>query len=133
MDDENQAGVRVDRWIWAARFFKTRSLATAATNAGHVDVNGEGAKPAKPVRPGDTVRVRAGRTTWVVVVRSLSEKRGSARIARGLYEETEESRAERERQAELRRMAPPLGTELSGRPTKRDQRRIERLRRSRGG
>jgi ribosome-associated heat shock protein Hsp15 len=132
MDEENQHGVRVDRWIWAARFLKTRSLATDAANGGHVDVNGEGVKPAKLVRPGDTVRVKAGRTTWVVTVRALSEKRGPAKVARELYDETAASRAERERLAELRRVAPPLGSELSGRPTKRDRRRIERVRRSQG-
>ncbi len=122
-------GVRIDRWLWAARFFKTRSLATAAVNGGHVEIDGEGVKPAKAVRVGDTVQLRNGRTTWIVVVRGLSEKRGSAKVARELYDETEASRAERERLAELRRMAPPLGSELSGRPTKRDRRLIEKLRR----
>jgi ribosome-associated heat shock protein Hsp15 len=123
--------VRIDTWLWAARFFKTRSLATKAVVGGHVEINQEPCKPSKPVGPGDRVRVKAGRTVYDVAVVGIGHKRGSAKAARQLYEETAASRAERERVAEQLRVAPPLGSELSGRPTKRDRRLIEKLRRSR--
>lgn len=122
--------MRVDSWLWAARFFKTRSLATEAVKGGRVEINGESVKPAKEVRVGDVVRISRGRVVFVVTVTGLSDRRGPARLARELYEESEASRAERERQAELLRAAPPLGSDLSGRPTKRDRRRLERVRSS---
>ena len=123
--------VRIDKWLWAARFYKTRSLATDAVAGGHVHVNGTRVKPAKEVHVGDRVEIRIGTTRWTVVVAGLSEKRGPARVAQALYEETEESRAERERLALQRKAAPPpLGADLGGRPTKQDRRRLEALRRS---
>jgi len=126
--------VRVDRWLWAARFFKTRAVATEAVLAGRVRLNGDRVKPAKDVRAGDVVEVRIGETRWTVVVRQIAEKRGSARIAAALYEETAESRAERERAAAERRLSRPPGAGLGGpRPTKQDRRRIEALRRQLGG
>jgi ribosome-associated heat shock protein Hsp15 len=124
--------VRIDTWLWAARFFKTRSLATRAVQAGHVEINGDTCKASKTVRPGDAVKVKVGRVVFDLAVTGIGHKRGPAKVARTLYEETAASRAERERQAEQLRVAPPLGSELSGRPTKRDRRLIERLRRSRG-
>lgn len=123
---------RIDRWLWAARFFKTRGLATEAVAGGRVRVNGERVKPAKEVRAGATVEVRSGDTTWTVVVTGVAEKRGSASIAVALYAETPESVASRAQRALERRASRPLGAELGARPTKQDRRRIERFRRPRG-
>jgi len=122
--------VRIDKWLWAARFYKTRSLATDAVLAGHVHVNGARVKPAKDVRVGDDVEVRIGTFTWSVAVTGLSDKRGSATVARTLYAETPESAKAREEQALQRRLARPLGAELGERPTKQDRRRLDALRRS---
>jgi ribosome-associated heat shock protein Hsp15 len=122
--------VRIDRWLWAARFFKTRGLATDAVLGGHIHLNGARVKPAKDVRVGDRLQIRIGTTEWVVEVRGLSEKRGPAAVAQALYEETEASRDAREAQRLQRRLAPPpLGADLGGRPTKQDRRRLDALRR----
>jgi ribosome-associated heat shock protein Hsp15 len=126
---ETDAPVRIDKWLWAARFYKTRTLATEAVQGGKVELNGERAKPAKTVRPGDEVRVRTGPYEHVVIVRALGVRRGSARDAQGLYDETDESRAARERLAEQLRMAPAAFVwEEKGRPTKKDRRQITRFR-----
>lgn len=122
--------VRIDKWLWAARFYKTRSLATDAVLAGHVQVNGARVKPSKDVRVGDDVVVRIGTVTWTVEVAGLSDKRGSATVARTLYAETAESRKAREEQALQRKLARPLGAELGERPTKQARRRLDALRRS---
>lgn len=119
---------RIDRWLWAARFVKTRTLATEVVAGGRAHINGVRAKPSKDVRVGDTVDVTIGQTAWRVVVRGISDKRGSATVAQGLYEETPESRERREQHALARRMAPAPGADLGARPTKRDRRRIEDLR-----
>ena len=125
---------RIDRWLWAARFTKTRGLATDAVSGGHVRVNGERVKPARDVGPGDVIEVRVGETAWTVVVRGVAERRGPAKVARTLYEETEESVAARERAAAERRVLLPPGTRPGGpRPTKLDRRRMEALRRRAGG
>jgi ribosome-associated heat shock protein Hsp15 len=121
--------MRLDKWLWAARFFKTRSLAASEVDAGHVDVNGERPKSAKQIRIGDEVRIRLNQYTFVVHVRGLSERRGPASTAQGLYEETAASRQERERLAEQRRLAPSPTYEEGGRPTKRDRRDISRIKR----
>lgn len=121
-------GVRLDRWLWAARFFKTRALATEAIDGGKVHLNDRAVKPAKAVKPGDRLEITTGRTRYTVDVTALSDRRGSAAQAATLYEETPESRAERERAAELRRLAPAPAPDLGGRPTKRDRRRLERRR-----
>src|ERR1051325_3533070 len=97
--------VRIDKWLWAARFFKTRSLATDAVAGGHVRVNGERVKPAKEVRPTDVVEVRIGELRWRVVVHGVADRRGPAKVAATLYEETPESAAERERAVAERRLA----------------------------
>jgi ribosome-associated heat shock protein Hsp15 len=126
--------IRVDKWLWAARFFKTRAAATEAVLAGHVRLNGERVKPAKDVRSGDVVEVRVGEVRFTVVVRAVADKRGSAKVAAALYEETAASVAERARAADERRLSRPLGADLRGpRPTKQDRRRIEALRRGRRG
>jgi ribosome-associated heat shock protein Hsp15 len=126
--------VRIDRWLWAARFYKTRGVATEAVAGGRVRLNSERVKPAKDVRAGDVVEVRIGETRRTVVVRGVTAKRGSARVAAALYEETAESVAERERSAAERRLGRPPGADVGGpRPTKQDRRRIEALRRGRRG
>lgn len=117
--------VRIDKWLWAARFFKTRSLATEAVQGGHAHVDGARVKPAKDVRVGDRIEVTVGETMIALVVRGLADKRGPASAAALLYEETEASRERRERERDLRRIAPPLGADLHGRPSKRDRRRLE--------
>lgn len=122
--------VRIDKWLWAARFYKTRSLATDAVLAGHVQLNGVRVKPSKDVRVADEVVIRIGTVTWEVEVTGLSDKRGSATVARTLYAETAESRKAREEQALQRKLARPLGAELGERPTKQDRRRLDALRRS---
>jgi ribosome-associated heat shock protein Hsp15 len=122
--------VRVDKWLWAARFFKTRALATEAVLGGHVHLNGARCKPAKDVRVGDRLEVRKGSVRYDLVVRGLTERRGPASVAAGLYEETPESKAEREQHATERRLATPIGADLGRRPTKQDRRRLEALRRS---
>ena len=123
-------GVRVDKWLWAARFFKTRGAATEAVLGGRVHVNNERVKPAKDVHPGDRLEVTTGDVRRTVLVRGLAEKRGSAPVAAALYEETPESIALREQRAAERRLARPLGADLGARPTKQDRRRLEALRRA---
>ena len=126
------SGVRIDKWLWAARFFKTRSLATEAVVGGRVRLNGDRVKPAKDVHVADVVEVRIGDVRWTVVVRGVAEKRGSATVAATLYKETAESIAGRERTADERRLSRALGADGGPRPTKQDRRRIEALRRRRG-
>lgn len=120
--------VRIDKWLWAARFFKTRSAATEAVQGGKVHVGGVRAKPARDVKPGDVIEVTVGETTFTVEVTGLAERRGSAAQAALLYTETPESAERRARQREIRRMAPPPGADLVGRPSKRDRRRIDAVR-----
>jgi len=119
--------VRLDRWLWAARFFKTRALAAAGVAGGKVQVNGVRAKPAKLLRAGDAVRVRVTPYEWLVTVRALSERRGPPKAALALYEESPEGRAARERLAEQLKMAPAPAYQGKGRPTKKERREIERL------
>ena len=122
--------VRIDKWLWAARFFKTRSAATEAVLGGRVRLNGERVKPAKDVRTADIVEVRLGETRRTLIVREVAAKRGSARVAAALYRETAESVDERERAADERRLSHTHGADANGRrPTKRDRRQIEALRR----
>ena len=121
--------MRLDKWLWAARFFKTRSLASSAVDGGHVEFNDERAKPAKQIRVGDELRIRLNQNTHVVHVRALSERRGPASEAQLLYEETAASKQERERLAEQRRLAPTPAFEEGGRPTKRDRRDMSRVKR----
>jgi len=122
--------LRLDKWLWAARFYKTRSLAQRAIAAGQVKLNDERVKPAHEVKAGDLVFLNKESLSWNVQVRALSETRGPAEQARKLYEETAASRAERERRADLRRFGAEPAAELKGRPTKRDRRTIEKFTRS---
>ena len=121
--------VRVDKWLWAARFFKTRSLAVEAIAGGKILVNEERVKPARLLQTNDQVSVRLGPYEHVVIVRAPGDRRGPASVAATLYEETAASRATREKLAEQLRMAPGAFVfEEKGRPTKKDRRDIERLR-----
>ena len=120
--------VRLDKWLWAARFFKTRSLATAAVTAGEVRVARERVKPARMVREGDEVQVRRGDDVMDIVVRAVSEVRGPAPVAQRLYDETDASRRRRAEAAERRRLAREPALDIKGRPTKRDARVLRRLR-----
>ena len=120
--------VRVDRWLWAARFFKTRGAATEAVLGGHVQVNGARVKPAREVAVGDRLEITRGQERWTVVVTGLAERRGPASVAATLYEETPESAAARQQHRDERRLARPLGADLTARPTKRDRRRLDALR-----
>ena len=123
--------VRLDKWLWAARFAKTRSAATDLVLAGHVKVGGERVKPAREVSVGETIEVRVGHVPRTVVVTGLADRRGSATVAATLYSETPESLEQRERIQLERRLARPLGSDLGARPTKQDRRRLDALRRGR--
>lgn len=125
MNDD--AAVRLDKWLWAARFFKTRSLATDAINGGKVHLNGERTKPSKAVHVGMELSIRVGDTEREVIVRALESKRGSASVAQQLYEETETSVQRRVAQAEQRKLHAILTPERHGRPTKKDRRAIIRF------
>ncbi len=116
--------MRIDKWLWAARFFKTRSLAAQAVDSGKVQWNGERCKPAREIRVGDALRVRSGEFEWEVFVRGLSDKRGPASVAQTLYEESGESRARREEQRAMRRLTQEPARDIKGRPTKRDRRQL---------
>jgi ribosome-associated heat shock protein Hsp15 len=120
--------VRIDKWLWAARFFKTRTLAAAAVDNGRVRIDGERVKPARNVRCGELLQIDNGSMEWEVAVRTLSDKRGSAAIAQGLYEETEESVRKRQQQAEQRKLFHEPSLEIKGRPTKRDRRMLDKTR-----
>jgi ribosome-associated heat shock protein Hsp15 len=117
--------MRIDKWLWAARFYKTRSLAQQAVVAGRVKVNDERIKPSHDLKVGDSVLVRSGDYQWSLLVRALSDRRGPAVQARLLYEEREESRKERERLMDIRRYSPEPAATIKGRPTKKDRRDLE--------
>lgn len=115
---------RLDKWLWAARFFKTRGLAAEAIAGGRLRWNGQAPKPAREIRAGDELEIVAGEVRWTVIVRGLAAQRRPAPEARLLYEETAESVERRRRQEELRRLAPVPGAGLRGRPTKKAGRLI---------
>ena len=118
---------RVDKWLWAARFFKHRSAATEAIDGGKVKLNGLATKPSREIKPGDRLDITVGEDTRTVMVCAIADKRGTATVAQTLYEETAESMEARERARELRKFAATPGADLHGRPTKRDRRRIDRF------
>jgi ribosome-associated heat shock protein Hsp15 len=129
MIDHEDGRVRLDKWLWAARFFKTRALAAEAVEGGKVQVNGDRPKRARPLQVGDEIRVRLGPYEHTIRVRALSARRGPASEAAGLYEETAASRTAREALAiQLKSFNAAFGPD-KGRPTKKDRREIERLRR----
>lgn len=119
--------MRLDKWLWAARFYKTRSLASQAVDGGKVKLNGATAKPAREVKAGDRLQLHAGEQDWEITVQGLNEQRRPAPEARMLYAETAESAARRAAAAELRKLAPMPGADHKGRPTKRDRRELKRF------
>ena len=122
--------VRIDKWLWAARLFKTRSAASEAVLGGRGHLNGERVKPSKVVRVGDTIEVTIGSIRRTLAVTGVAERRGSASAAATLYAETPESQAAREKHAQERRLTRPLGADLGARPTKQARRRLDALRRA---
>jgi ribosome-associated heat shock protein Hsp15 len=127
-DKSNDLGrLRIDKWLWAARFYKTRSLAAQAVEGGKVKLNGERPKPGKGVRPGDRLEVRSGELEWRLEVLAVSARRGPATEAAKLYAEDMESRSRREHMLLMRRAGPHPAHEAHGRPTKRDRRMIHRF------
>ena len=121
--------VRIDKWLWAARFFKTRGAAATAVLGGRVHVNGDRVKASKLIHAGDTLEVTKGLERWTLRVTELAERRGPASVAQTLYEESSESRAAREQQALERRLARTPGDDLGARPTKQARRHLDALRR----
>ena len=120
-------GIRIDKWLWAARFYKTRSLATEEVHKGHVQVNGTDVKASREIRVGDSIVLLQATLARTVIVKGLSEKRGSATIAQQLYEETADSKKLREADAERRRLSPEPALSIEGgRPTKRDRRDLQK-------
>jgi len=119
--------VRIDKWLWAARFFKTRALATEAVNGGKVHVNGQRVKPARAINIDDTLNITRGHVEWVVIIKSLSEKRGPAKIAQTLYEETLESVIEREQNASMRKYQRAGMKSSEHRPSARDRQKLRKL------
>lgn len=121
-------GVRIDKWLWAARFFKTRSLAARACELGRIESNGQAVKPAREVRVGDLLRIKNPSGEFQIEVLGLSEMRGPAPVAQALYQETDASRESRLKLAEERKTMPRIESTREGKPSKRDRRQIERLR-----
>jgi ribosome-associated heat shock protein Hsp15 len=122
-DNDN---VRIDKWLWAARFFKTRSLAADAVDRGRIKINAENVKPARSVKINDKILIDNGSSRWEVIVLGLSDKRGPAPVAQALYRETEASITRRENDQEARRLFPEPSSTIKGRPTKRDRRALSR-------
>jgi ribosome-associated heat shock protein Hsp15 len=119
--------MRIDKWLWAARFYKTRSLAQQAVDGGKVKLNGGRVKPAKEIKPGDALSAHIGAFDWEIRVVQLSDKRGSAAVARTLYEETPASAARRAEQAVLHKLVSDPSAARHGRPTKRERRKLDQL------
>ena len=119
--------VRVDKWLWAARFFKTRSLASKAVSGGHVHLGASRVKPSRTVQVGDRLQIRRGQEEFAVDILALSSRRGPATVARTLYEETEESQVQRETDREQRRLVRAPASRPEGRPDKRDRRKIRKF------
>ncbi|MGO4762142.1 RNA-binding S4 domain-containing protein [Cupriavidus sp. 2KB_3] len=128
VDFEADARQRIDKWLWCARFFKTRSLAAEAVERGRVEVNGQPVKNSREVKPGDAVMIHAHQQRWEIEVKGVAASRGPAPVAQSLYAEAPESQARRLEEAERRRMQPEPTAQLQGRPTKRDRRRIDDFR-----
>lgn len=125
--NHNDARTRIDKWLWAARFFKHRTGATDAVDGGKVKLNGIAVKPSRDVKAGDRLDITVGDDVFTVIVRDIAEKRGPASVAQQLYEETADSIARRSEAREMRKFAATPGADLHGRPTKRDRRQIRRF------
>lgn len=121
------SSLRIDKWLWAARFYKTRSMATEAIHSGHIKLNGAGVKPARELRIGDTLDISVGDTLWTITVCRLNDQRRPASEAQQLYAETAESAARRIAAKVSRRLAPTPGSDLRGRPSKKARRQIRRF------
>lgn len=125
--EKQDNSVRLDKWLWAARFFKTRSLASKAVSGGHVHLNGKRVKPSRLVQGEEQLRIKRGIEEYTVIILALSVRRGPAKVAQTLYEETEESRAQREEAREQRRLIKAPASRPEGRPDKRDRRKIRKF------
>lgn len=123
--------MRIDKWLWAARFFRTRTLARQGVDGGRVKVNGDRVKPSRDLKAGDRLVIHIGAYEWAIRVVRLADQRGPVDVARTLYEEDGESRARRVEQVALRRLAPDPGRGRQGRPSKRERRQLERWREGR--
>ena len=128
IDNKTMTGIRMDKWLWAARFFKTRSMAARACELGRVSAHGQSVKAARDVHAGDRLRVKNESGEFEIEVLALSDIRGPAPVAQTLYRETEESREQRLKLAEARKAMPRFETDRQGRPSGRDRRRTDRLR-----
>lgn len=126
-DKNRDADVRVDKWLWAARFFKTRSLAAEAVSGGKIEINGERVKPSRVVRIGDKVGIRRGPYEWTIIVKATARLRRPVAQAQQLYEETEASRRKREAAIAQLRIERPPEIDIPGRPSKKDRRSIQRF------
>lgn len=127
MNADTLTSTRIDKWLWAARFFKHRTGATEAVDGGKVHLNGHATKPAREVKPGDMLDITVGEQHFTVEVLAIAEKRGPASVAQTLYAETAESQQRRQQQRETRSLAATPGADLHGRPTKRDRRKMDRF------
>ncbi|WP_339135550.1 MAG: S4 domain-containing protein [Candidatus Electrothrix sp. GW3-4] len=125
--DKQEIAVRLDKWLWAARFFKTRSMASKAVSGGHVHLNGKRVKPSRIVQGGEQLRIKRGIEIYTINILALSDRRGPAKVAITLYEETEESRTQREEAREQRRLVKAPASRPEGRPDKRDRRKIRKF------
>ena len=128
--DSGPSSIRVDKWLWAARFFKTRTLAQDNVELGRVRVEGQRVKPSKEIKVGDELEIYRGQEKFVVIVKALSTKRGPASVAQTMYQETTESQARRELIKENNRLVPMPGSDYKGRPSKRDGRKIREFKES---
>jgi ribosome-associated heat shock protein Hsp15 len=126
-NDDQSGSQRLDKWLWAARFFKTRPLAVEAINGGKVHVDGQRTKPSRGVRPGTQLNIHKGQLEWQIEIKALSKQRRPASEAALLFEEQEQSRRKRQELVEQRRAAGPAARSDGGRPTKRDRRRLNEL------
>ncbi len=124
---DNSEEIRLDKWLWAARFFKTRGVAAEAVGGGKVEINGARAKPSRLVRPGDRLSIRRGPYEWTVIIKNLAKLRGPASQAHALYEETEESLRRREAAVAQMKLERPRQFDSPGRPSKKDRRAMERF------
>lgn len=125
MPSETHTRVRIDKWLWAARFFKTRALAAEAVSGGHVHVNGERSKPAHAIKAGDVLKITKAGTTYIITVMALAERRANATAAQALYEETADSLARRQQQRELYRLNALANPRPQRRPDKRERRQLK--------
>ena len=126
-DDGDNEEIRLDKWLWAARFFKTRSIAAEAIGGGKVEINGDRAKPGRIVRLGDRLNIRRGLYQWTIIVKQVSRRRGPAPQAQLLYEETEDRRRKREAAAAQMKLERGVEFDAPGRPSKRDRREIAKF------